>query len=149
MNTDIINKVADIIEYVGNDGFNMNLWSVGYPASFIKELDADPTLQLADFEAAQECGTACCIAGWVHAVATQDDYNKDHPRYSEVRTWEMASANTLDIPVRHIGKLLYPDSSFWQRNGSYLANGDWVLDADIAAKTLRRLAAGELYLDLD
>lgn len=166
MNKMIMASLADFIESLPSERFNMSTWSGlwWYEESDGKmkvmyETELNPSLSL------HKCNTAGCIAGWAVAMVSNMDVGK-MVRTSQIST---EAQNALGLTMKEASALFYiDDQSIWFRlrkslgiktrcevdhpdchypncpADAYIADDQ--ITNEIAAKVLRKIVSGEYKL---
>lgn len=154
MNYDRISQVADLIEQVGDNCFDMETYVRG-DTYMVADYFVNDIL---DDEVMPECGTTGCIAGWALSIAEVMYPQVFAPLAMLSGTQIKEEARRfLDLTPNEADQLFFDDSALWAAHGrvettEYGVDGedtlvDVYVEAEHAVKVLRGLVDGEIDLD--
>jgi hypothetical protein len=125
MNKAFMLKLADLLEILPSERFNMDYWF-----SYVSEDDfGKPTYESSYNVALNNCGTAGCVAGWTMALANDGVYDFEAVREVQDGMNWLYFSDMEDMAANHLGLTHFEaqqlfhasnDSNLWVKYGKEL-----------------------------
>lgn len=99
MNKAFMLKLADLLEILPSERFNMDYWF-----SYVSETPfGNPAYESSYSIALNDCGTAGCVAGWTMALANDGVYDFESVREVQDGTNWLYFSDMEDMAANHLG----------------------------------------------